>query len=776
MRRFIVQDISGLLLLLSFLIIFQPSVAAPMDDPGEAGTCAAYSPSLEMGIDDAVTAYREGRLEEALRIYRYLSEGSDDPEIAGISSFMSGYIMGKLMIDGGDEYLRRSYERYPLLRDYTLFRLAEIYEKMEEYEKAADLFERVYESYREGVLAKKSLMKAADSYLAAGRLEEAKGAYNTFITIYQEDRSIPSALYGMGRCYLLEGDYLRAFDLFKRVWVDYPSHPLSSKAKEDIERLKGEGYEIPPLTPADIYRRGENLYRAGLYSDALAEYLRFLSRREGIDDSMGKEALFKTGMAYYYLRKSEKAEEAWESFLNHYPTHPLAPEALYWLGRTYLRQGKEDAFVRAYRRYLERYRKSGKGPEVLYRLGSFYAEKGKVETAMSYFDRAIREFPESSYASESRWAKGWLLYKEKMFREALRVFDDILQRKGESIDVPRVLYWKARVLERMNDPIGMETQLCRLCSQYEGSFYCLFAKHSYDIPCISSIDDASAHGVEIAGPGDYGAEIIRDGVAIDNRIDRVRLFYSLGLKEEAVDEIQWEQKRMQQNDTRAIRLASILNELGEYNQALRVLYSGLSRDFLQRGRFIDKEISRLMYPEGYSGLIMRYACEYGLDPDLIYALIREESWFNEHALSTAGAVGLMQLMPYTAVSILNDPDLKRETLFEPERNISLGTRFFSDMVRRFEGNMILAVASYNAGPVVVERWIREREGFEMDEFIEDIPYRETREYVKKVFKSYMEYRRMAESSPITSSSARYCAVDTTTPKVYSRGHKSRGIE
>jgi len=102
----------------------------------------------------------------------------------------------------------------------------------------------------------------------------------------------------------------------------------------------------------------------------------------------------------------------------------------------------------------------------------------------------------------------------------------------------------------------------------------------------------------------------------------------------------------------------------------------------------------------------------------------------------------MQLMPGTAKRVAKESYAGRESLFDPEVNIELGTRFFSERLSQFDGNIFLAIASYNAGPEAVEKWMNELDGVELDEFIEDIPYKETREYVKKVFRSYMEYNRL----------------------------------
>ncbi|MBI5096323.1 MAG: lytic transglycosylase domain-containing protein [Nitrospirae bacterium] len=199
---------------------------------------------------------------------------------------------------------------------------------------------------------------------------------------------------------------------------------------------------------------------------------------------------------------------------------------------------------------------------------------------------------------------------------------------------------------------------------------------------------------------------------------------------------------MAKDKKKSVSLAFFLASMEEYNTALGIISSSFSRDMLYRDQGIDPRVWRLMYPTGYSEMVNRYADENDTDPLLLYALIREESWFNRSVVSSAGAVGLMQLMPQTA-SAVNGSHVDRDSLFDPDINLALGTRFFAGLLRQYDGNMIVALASYNAGPVVVTRWLQEREGFALDEFIEDIPYKETRNYVKKVFTSYMEYLRMA---------------------------------
>lgn len=703
-----------------------------------AGEASCTDPARS--LEDALEIYKGGRPEEAFQIFRSLSEESDDPRIAGVASLMAGHIMEQLRLDGADAYLERAYTVYPLIGDYTSFKLAGLFEGRGEYEKAAGLYKTINRSYPDSPLQKRALFKAADAYLAAGNLHQAREAYDAYVSVYPGDKAVPSAIFGIGMTYLQEEKVPLAIDYFKRIWIEYPVNPVSWTAKEKLNSLQELGYEIPPPAPGESYMRGEKLYEAVLYADALTEYKRFLSGGKDISREKEIEAYFKIGMSNYNLRRSEDAEKDLEGFLKNYPGHLRAREALYWLGKTYLRAGKEDAFIKASKRYIKRYKDQDKEkiPEILYRLGIVYAGQRDVKTAVFYYDRVMKEYPNSSFAADSQWAKGWLLYKERELKKALTQFDDILQQRKDSHYAPQALYWKARVSERINDPGEREKSLCQLCREYPGSFYCLFATYHDRMNCASP-----ARVVVMDREEDLNADRDRAGTTEDEQTIRVKLLFHLGFEEEAAAEAQLLWKKMAKDKKKAVFLASLLSSMEEYNMALGVISSSFSRDMLYRDQGIDPRVWRLMYPTGYSEMVNRYAGENDTDPLLLYALIREESWFNRSVVSSAGAVGLMQLMPQTA-SAVNGSQVDRHSLFDPDINIALGARFFAGLLRQYDGNIVVALASYNAGPVVVTRWLQERDGYELDEFIEDIPYKETRNYVKKVFTSYMEYLRMAE--------------------------------
>ena len=146
------------------------------------------------------------------------------------------------------------------------------------------------------------------------------------------------------------------------------------------------------------------------------------------------------------------------------------------------------------------------------------------------------------------------------------------------------------------------------------------------------------------------------------------------------------------------------------------------------------------YPKGFINIVETYSKENDVDTDLILGLIREESLFDPNAVSHVGAMGLMQIMDYTGKKIKKDLNLKNgDTFFDPEINIRMGTYYLSNLIKKFDNNIFLALAAYNGGPKNVQKWLIRFDGLEDDEFVENIPFKETHGYVKRVLRSYFYY-------------------------------------
>lgn len=156
-------------------------------------------------------------------------------------------------------------------------------------------------------------------------------------------------------------------------------------------------------------------------------------------------------------------------------------------------------------------------------------------------------------------------------------------------------------------------------------------------------------------------------------------------------------------------------------------------------------ILKRIYPKTYSEYVEKYSTEYNIDPLLIFSIIKAESNFNKDAKSSSGAQGLMQLMESTATEMANkieEPLIKQEDLFQPEKNIMIGTRYYSELLNLYDGNMLLALTAYNAGIGNVNKWIENGIIKSDGSDIENIPYKETNMYVRKIIRNYTIYQNI----------------------------------
>lgn len=162
---------------------------------------------------------------------------------------------------------------------------------------------------------------------------------------------------------------------------------------------------------------------------------------------------------------------------------------------------------------------------------------------------------------------------------------------------------------------------------------------------------------------------------------------------------------------------------------------------------IKQVILKKIYPKTYSEYVEKYAKEFNVDPLLIFSIIKAESNFNEKAYSSSGAKGLMQLMEATALEIankINEPLIEQDSLLEPEKNIMIGTKYYAELLKSYDGNMLLALTAYNAGMGNVNEWIQNGIIKQDGSDIENIPYKETNMYVRKIINNYKMYETIYE--------------------------------
>jgi soluble lytic murein transglycosylase len=227
-----------------------------------------------------------------------------------------------------------------------------------------------------------------------------------------------------------------------------------------------------------------------------------------------------------------------------------------------------------------------------------------------------------------------------------------------------------------------------------------------------------------------------ENLPLPENYGRVKALIHLGMFDDAAIELAASKKRLGKGKTDA-GLARLYLEIGNYNGAMHIYSQSplkISPD--------DNRAWSMLYPRAYRELIDKYSAQEGIEPSLAYAVMRAESSFLPSAKSPVGARGLMQLMPNTAAAVMHLKHIDPERLYDPELNIRAGSKHLHDLLDSYGGNRIAVIASYNAGANNVNRWLKTYGGLKDEDFIESIPFGETREYVKKVLTAAALYQRL----------------------------------
>jgi soluble lytic murein transglycosylase len=368
--------------------------------------------------------------------------------------------------------------------------------------------------------------------------------------------------------------------------------------------------------------------------------------------------------------------------------------------------------------------------DVLNTLIGLAEEKNQDDYEQQLVGQLAKVDPSQEAGLQHFWDKAWARYAAGDFNGA-RALLELLRDNYRNPNVKRMAtYWVARIDERT----GKKEQAA--------AAYRNLAQAPYDdIYAIESERRGAPRQIATDNPLKSNKPDWRE-IAERDMPSELRLAYELTALSDmrnAMLEIRANRKRENGQYADAL-LADLYNSTG--NAELMML--SLRRAYPALATVEQDSVPRyflaMYYPMHYRDMIDKYSKENGLDPFLVMGLIHQESYFNPSAKSAVGATGLMQLMPATGKELAGRLGIS-SNLTDPKTNIRLGTAHFKMLVNLFGGNSELAIASYNAGQGRVAQW-RRTLPHSMDEFLEAIPFRETRTYVKHVVMLSSAYRRM----------------------------------
>ena len=700
----------------------------------ECFTAAAW-PKERLGnqlTKDQVNALKLERLRRVMERYP-----------ASLWAKRAGLLSGVLLIERNPaaamQFLRAAQRDFPLLDDYVRWWMAEALLHLGDAAEAAQLYESIPQAVPESNLLNLITLRAGEAWYQASRCSESVAWLTKGLSINEKEPQAPLAWLRLAACYLRENRLPEGRDTLKQLWVKYP---YSKEAKEAeallATNLGGESWSPQPV---DRYGRAQAFLGQALHAEAIEELKKFLT---GDPSSPHRgEARLKLGVAQVRLKLYDQARETFQALVE--DQLPQSDEATVWLARVYLRQAQGAELSRTLsKRNLS---PEQKGQIHLF-AGIWLEDQSQFDEASAKYRLVAKSGEPASQRAEAQWREGWVFYRTGRYQPAIDVWQQIIAQRDGDFE-PQALYWTARSYGHLGVPKALDTYR-HLCERYPYTYYCQLARERVDIPLPATSEPEpppllAASGEVAATDAAPSSPAARTTIELQPAYRRAMELKTLGLDQDAARELTALTDRYAREPETLMALSVLLNEVGAYHYALRLARARF-RDKLERtGGPVTPGLWSVAYPTGLIPTIQAHGSN-GLDPFLVAAIIREESQYDGRAVSRVGAIGLMQVMPATANAVTQRhqwPAIGREDLFDQETNIRIGARYVEQLLGQFAGNVIHTIAAYNAGPVVVGTWAAAHDGRSPDEFVELIPFQETRQYVKRVLRSYKEYVRLA---------------------------------
>jgi soluble lytic murein transglycosylase len=389
------------------------------------------------------------------------------------------------------------------------------------------------------------------------------------------------------------------------------------------------------------------------------------------------------------------------------------------------RQGQSDRVATLRQWLIDEYPGSAEAVELVWAEGTGAESRSQFDVALTRYAAIAEHARTSARAGEGRMRSGQIHLRRGNRQAAAEVFEAYLADFRDGRRWQEASYWAGRVRLELGDTARGREHLERAMREQPIEYYAVVAADLMDLPFRVDMPE---------GEGPSEPLWLAEGIA---RLDRLT---GAGLELGAVTHIAYLRDRARGTRGEMLRVAEVLIERGRTIDGINIGWALLE----QEGGW-DKQLLRVTFPYPYRELIRREAEEWGIDPVVMAAIIRQESAFKSDIVSRAGAIGLMQVMPPTGAELARrhgPTPFTDATLSSPEVNLHLGAAFFRDMSRRYDNDLPLVLSAYNAGPTRATAWRQFPEVVDALRFTERIPFEETRGYVKNVRRNVALYRAL----------------------------------
>ncbi|HKX00782.1 MAG TPA: transglycosylase SLT domain-containing protein [Bryobacteraceae bacterium] len=698
----------------------------------------ALGPSLcAQDLASQVKAYRENpSVARRLRIERYAAAHSKDQ-----SGALARLALGITSFEQKDDQraisnLKAAGARLPQLADYAAYYLASA-------ELAAKQEAAVPKDLDRGQgVPITSPLAARATVLRAKALVDLKNPAEAIRTLRERyaDLPQPDADFTLATAYEALGDHANAAAYYQYVYFRHPDTDAAAQASAALLLLRESmGAAYPPATAAEMLERGDRWLAARDYPRARQEFLSIAGQLNGADRDL---AMVRAGVADYMEGQTAAAYRYLQSLE---PAHGEADaERLYYLAECHRAMNADDDRMDTVQRLSKQYPQSPWRLKALFSAANHYLVVNRPDIYVPLYQAVFESFPDDALAAYCHWKVAWAAYIQRHSdaRDKLR---EQVDRYPSDPRVGAALYFLGRLSEADKDYGAARAYYDKIIAIFPNYYYANLARERLaDTKLVAAQPGAKV--VEYLNTVSFPERRVPAGLEPSAttrvRIERARLLLSAGLQDLAEGELRFGARNDGQPQLLAMELA---RTAGSPYMSLHYMKS-FAPDYLATP--IDRMPRRfweLLFPLPYQNDLVRNARLQNLDPYMVAALIRQESEFNPGAISHKSAYGLTQIMPATGRQLARRDGVRRfrsSMLFRPSTNLKLGSRYLRSMLDQWGGKWEQTLASYNAGKNRVLEWSGWDSFQEPAEFVETIPFTETRDYVQAVLRNAAIYKRL----------------------------------
>ena len=584
------------------------------------------------------------------------------------------------------------------------------------------------------------LLKRGQAYQLAGDPQQATQTWNNLVQTHPDSPAVAEALYLLGQsnqAYWQDAiakfpQHPRTHQIIRQLLKQNPNQPrlmaiLVKYAPDDagvheIAHKLATNYSNQ-LTPQDWEAIADSYWKKWDYGKAGRAYAKAPATSRN---------LYRAGRGYHLGNGATIGKKFYLQLLEKYPT---AEDTGLGLRRLALIVNKTEALA-----YLDRVIRDfpQQAPEALLQKATIFESLKNTRAAAQTRERLITEYKSSDAAAEYRWKVAKQKAKQGDLVTAWQWAQAIAINNPNSSLAPKASFWIGKWAQKLGHLEDATTAFRSTLARFPHSYYAWRSAVAlgWDVGDFTSIRDLEPQiisKVDFVPPG--GSQIFRE-------------LYQIGLTEDA-----WMQFQTEMADKTELSVPE------EFTYGLMQLHRGqnlrgINKIWYLKNRTKPEDVQQWqalrqtneywqsLFPIPFEEIILRWARQRKINPLLVTSLIRQESRFEPEIGSSAGALGLMQVIPPTAANVARQIGLQNYSLKNPEDNVNIGTFYLDFTHRKYNNNSMLAIASYNAGPHRVAQWVSRYGLQDVDEFVEKIPYRETKGYVESVFENYWNYMRI----------------------------------